>query len=119
MNAPTSTSSAEEKSPSVKAPPVKSALADLPAQIKGDTEKTVETLEGLISEIQEMLEFLRSEGDRVQFEIANYVQLQQSVALAATKIKTETVGAWKTTGDTQHSAARPLNGREKLKRWPA
>jgi phage shock protein A len=119
MNAPTSASSAEEKSLSVKAPPVKSALADLPAQIKGDAEKTAEQLEELISELREMLEFLRSESDRVQYEIASYVQLQQGVASAATKIKTETVGTWKITGDTQHSAARSLNGREKLKRWPA
>ena len=114
----TSASSAEEKSLSVNAPPVKSALADLPAQIKGDTEKTAENLEELISELQEMIEFLRSESDRVQSEIVNYAQLQQSVASAATKIKTETIGTWKISGDT-HSAARPLNGREKLKRWPA
>jgi hypothetical protein len=117
MNTPTS--SAEENLLSVNAPSVKSALADLPAQIKGDTEKTAEKLEQLISELQEMIEFLRSESDRVQCEIVNYAQLQQSVASAATKIKTETVGAWKITGDAQHSAARPLNGREKLKRWPA
>jgi hypothetical protein len=117
MNTPTS--SAEENLLSVNAPSVKSALADLPAQIKGDTEKTAEKLEELISELQEMIEFLRSESDRVQCEIVNYAQLQQSVASAATKIKTETVGAWKITGDAQHSAARPLNGREKLKRWPA
>ena len=119
MNAPTCASSAEEKSPSVKAPPVKLALTDLPAQIKGDAEKTTGQLEELISELQEMLEFLRSESDRVQCEIVNYAQLHQSVASAATKIKTETVGTWKITGDTQHSAARSLNGREKLKRWPA
>jgi len=37
MNTPTS--SAEENLLSVNAPSVKSALADLPAQIKGDTEK--------------------------------------------------------------------------------
>ena len=119
MNAPTCASSAEEKSLSVNAPPMKWALADLPDQIKGDTEKTAQKLEELISELQEMIEFLRSESDRVQCEIVNYGQLQQSVASAATKIKTETIGTWKITGDTQHSAARPLNGREKLKRWPA
>jgi len=115
----TPTSSAEENSLSVNAPSVKSALADLPAQIKGDTEKTAEKLEELISELQEMIEFLRSESDRVQCEIVNYAQLRQSVASAATKIKTETVGTWKITGDAQHSAVKPLNGREKLKRWPA
>ena len=59
----TPTSSAEENSLSVNAPSVKSALADLPAQIKGDTEKTAEKLEELISELQEMIEFLRSESN--------------------------------------------------------
>ena len=107
MNTPTS--SAEENLLSVNAPSVKSALADLPAQIKGDTVKTAEKLEELISELQEMIEC----------EIVNYAQLRQSVASAATKIKTETVGTWKITGDAQHSAVKPLNGREKLKRWPA
>jgi len=108
---------------------VKSGLEDLAAQIEGDTEKTTsslsrlisnsaEKLEGLIAELQEMLEFLRSEGERVQREIASYAQLHQSIASAATKIKTETVGTWKMAGEAQHSAPRPLNGRDKLKRWP-
>jgi hypothetical protein len=119
MNAPACASSAEEKSLSLNAPPVKSALADLSAQINGDTEKTAEKLEELISELQEMIEFLRSESDRVQCEIVNYAQLQQNVALSATKIKSETVGTWKIRSDTQHSVPKPLNGREKLKRWPA
>ena len=129
MNAPKCASGAEEKSLSVRSAPVKSGLEDLPAEIEGDTEKTTsslsrlisnsaEKLEGLIAELQEMLEFLRSEGERVQREIANYAQLHQSIASAATKIKTETIGTWKTAGEAQHSVARPLNGRDKLKRWP-
>ena len=75
-----------------------------------------------MSEIQEMREFLVSEGERVQREIANYAQLNQSVALAATKIKAETVGRWKSPAiaGESHSSVRQLsNGREKLKRWPA
>ena len=55
-------------------------------------------------------------------KIANYAQLNQSVALAATKIKAETVGTWKSTAiaGEAHSGAKQLsNGREKLKRWPA
>src|SRR6478672_8325287 len=101
MNAPTSAPVADDKSP-----PVKPALEEFPAQIENDTERTtsslarltsnsVDRLERLMSEIQEMREFLISEGGRVQREIANYAQLNQSVALAATKIKAETVGAWK------------------------
>ena len=110
-----------------------SALDELPVQIEKDTERTksslarltshsIDRLERLMSEIQEMREFLISEGERVQREIANYAQLNQSVALAATKIKAETVGAWKGTAiaGEAHSGAKQLsNGREKLKRWPA
>jgi hypothetical protein len=58
----------------------------------------------------------------VQREIANFAQLNQSVAMAATKIKAETVGAWKSTAiaGEEHSGAKHLsNGRERLKRWPA
>jgi hypothetical protein len=120
MNAPTS-------------PPVKSPLEEFPAQIQNDTERTtsslarltsnsVDRLDRLTSEIQEMREFLISEGERVQREIANYAQLNQSVALAATKIKTETVGTWKTgaiAGEAHLGAKQLFNGREKLKRWPA
>ena len=128
MNAPTSAPVADDKSL-----PVKSALEEFPAQIENDTERTksslarltsnsVDRLERLMSEIQEMREFLISEGERVQREIANYAQLNQSVALATTKIKAETVGAWKSTAIAAeaHSGAKQLsNGRERLKRWPA
>ena len=107
-------------------------MEEFPAQIENDTERTksslarltsnsVDRLERLMSEIQEMREFLISEGERVQREIANYARLNQSVALAATKIKAETVGAWKSTAIAAeaHSGAKQLsNGRERLKRWP-
>ena len=128
MNAPTAAPVADDKPP-----PVKSPLEEFPSQIENDTEQTksslarltlnsVDRLERLMSEIQEMREFLISEGERVQREIANYAQLNQSVALAATKIKAETVGRWKSPAiaGESHSSARQLsNGREKLKRWPA
>lgn len=128
MNAPTSAPVADDKPL-----PVKSASEEFPAQIENDTERTksslarltsnsVDRLERLMSEIQEMREFLISEGERVQREIANYAQLNQSVASAATKIKAETVGTWKNTAiaGEAHSGAKQLsNGREKLKRWPA
>ena len=108
-------------------------MDELPVQIEDDTELTksslarltshsIDRLERLMSEIQEMREFLISEGERVQREIANYAQLNQSVALAATKIKAETVGPWKSTAiaGEAHSGGKQLsNGRERLKRWPA
>ncbi len=128
MNAPTSAPVADDN-----LPPVKSALEEFPAQIESDTERTksslarltsnsVDRLDRLMSEIQEMREFLISEGERVQREVANYAQLNQSVASTATKIKTETVGTWKSSaiaGEAHFGAKQLSNGREKLKRWPA
>ena len=107
-------------------------MDELPVQIEDDTELTksslarltshsIDRLERLMSEIQEMREFLISEGERVQREVANYAQLNQNVALAATKIKAETFGTWKSTAiaGEAHSGAKQLsNGRERLKRWP-
>jgi hypothetical protein len=112
---------------------VQSALDELPVQIEDDTERTksslarltsnsIDRLERLMSEIQQMRDFLRSEGERVQREIVNYAQLNQNVTLAATKIEAETVGTWKSTavaGDSHSGAKQLSNGREKLKRWPA
>jgi hypothetical protein len=128
MNASTSAPVTDDKSL-----PLKSALEEFPSQIEDDTERTksslarltsnsVDRLERLMSEIQEMRKLLMSEGERVQREIANYAQLNQSVALAATKIKAETVGTWKgpaIAGETHSGAKQLSNGREKLKRWPA
>ena len=128
MSAPTSALVADDKSL-----PAQSTLEELPVQIEDDTERTksslarltshsIDRLERLMFEIQEMREFLISEGERVQREIGNYAQLNQSVTLAATKIKAETVGTWKTTAiaGEAHSGAKQLsNGRERLKRWPA
>jgi hypothetical protein len=128
MSAPTSAQVADDKSLRAQ-----SALDELPVEIDDDTERTksslarltshsIDRLERLMSEIQEMREFLISEGERVQREIANYAQLNQNVALAATKIKAETFGTWKSTAiaGEAHSGAKQLsNGRERLKRWPA
>jgi hypothetical protein len=127
MSAPTSAPGTDDKSL-----PAQSALEELSVQIEDDTERTksslarltshsIDRLERLMSEIQEMREFLISEGERVQREIANYARLNQSVALAATKIKSETVGAWKGTaiaGEAHSGAKQLFNGRERLKRWP-
>ena len=126
MNGPASAPTADEKTTSVK-----SGLEQLPVEIEGDTERTksslarlisnsADKLEGLMLELQEMLDFLRAEGERVQGEITSYAQLNQRVALAATKIRSETVGSWKAAGEVRHSPVRPLaSGREKIKRWPA
>ena len=83
MNAPAAAPVADEKSP-----PVRAALEESPAQIEDDIERaksslarlgsnSVDKLDELMSEIQEMREFLRSEGERVHREILNYAQLSR------------------------------------------
>ena len=83
---------------------------------------SIEKLDGLIAELKEMREVLRSEGERVQREVGNYAQLAQT-ALAATKAIIETVSLERTTDvavQAQNSRSRrPSGGHEKLRRWPA
>jgi hypothetical protein len=124
MNAPTC--AVDEKTIPVKSGPdglvqietdnerAKSSLARL-------TSNSIDKLDGLISEIQEMRNFLKAEGERVQREVGNYAEMSQGVALALTKINADTVGPWKgSDGEARASGAkRPASGRERLKRWPA
>jgi hypothetical protein len=127
MNDPTSASVAHETGL-----PANAAFED-PAQIKDSDERirssvtqlasgSVDKLDGLITELQEMREVLKSEGERVQREVGNYAQLTQTVS-AATKTMTEAVASWISTdvaGLVQVSTTRQLSGgREKLRRWPA
>ncbi|HEV2954551.1 MAG TPA: hypothetical protein VGX95_00395 [Xanthobacteraceae bacterium] len=51
-------------------------------------------IEKLISELQGLRDFLRSEGDRVQREIAGYVQLSDA-AMKSTRIIADSVMQWK------------------------
>jgi hypothetical protein len=85
------------------------------------TSNSIDKLDRLISEIQEMRKFLKAEGERVQREVENYAEMSQGVALALTKIKADTIGPWKgTNGEPRSSGAKQLaSGRERLKRWPA
>ena len=55
-------------------------------------------IEKLISELQGLRDFLRSEGDRVQREIAGYVHLSDA-AMKSTKIIADSVAQWKGTVD--------------------
>ena len=56
-------------------------------------------IEKLISELQTLRDFLRSEGERVQREIAGYVQLSDA-AMKSTKIIADSVMQWKGAVDT-------------------
>jgi len=59
-------------------------------------------IEKLISELQGLRDFLRSEGDRVQREIAGYVQLSDA-AMKSTKIIADSVMQWKGAVDSARS----------------
>jgi len=77
----------------------------------------------VISELQEVREFLRSEAERLQREFANYEQMQQSALDAANIINQTIIDPWKSTliiGEAQNSRMKPvlLSSRAKLKRWP-
>ena len=51
-------------------------------------------IEKLITELQGLRDFLRSEGERVQREIAGYVQLSDG-AMKSTKVIADSVAQWK------------------------
>ena len=55
---------------------------------------SVMEIEKLISELQSLRDFLRNEGERVQREIAGYVQLSDA-AMKSTKIIADSVAQWK------------------------
>ena len=117
MNSPTPEEVAE-KSLSVESA-LKSAQT-APTKIEFDAERirssvarlasnSVDDLEKLTSELQQLQDFLKSETERVQHQIGD--------VLAGIEIIIETIAPWKTTGvpSAQHTNA---NGRDRLKRWP-
>ena len=69
------------------------------------TSNSVGELEKLISKLQELQEFLKSETSRVQSEIGS--------VLDGVGIIIDALAPWKTDG-----AATGTNGRDKIKRWP-
>jgi|SRR5262245_15435376 len=115
---------------------VEAEISKLAAQTGGDAERiraflaqhtpnSDDELGRLISELQEVREFLRSEAERLQSEFLNYEQMHQS-ALAAANIINQTIGPWKSalnigeTHEAQNSRTKALffSSRAKLKRWP-
>ena len=70
---------------------------------------SIDDLEKLTSELQQLQDFLKAETERVQHQIGD--------VLAGIGIIIETIAPWKTTGvaSAQHTNA---NGRDRLKRWP-
>ena len=118
MNAPTSSLTAEKSLPveaEVEAEIsklVEQRLPKRPPQIQGDAERirssiarltsnSIDGLEGLTSELQDLQEFLKSEVERVQGEIES--------ALAGIKIIIETIAPWKSAVSlATPTSARPV-----------
>ena len=73
------------------------------------TSNSIDELEKLTSELEELQDFLKSETGRVQREIES--------VLAGIGIIIETIAPWKTAGAANAQKTRP-NGRDKIKRWP-
>ena len=99
---------------------VESALDSAHTKIEFDAERirssvarlasnSIDDLEKLTSEVQQLQEFLKSETERVQHQIGD--------ALAGIRIIMETIAPWKTTG-VASSQNTHANGRDRLKRWP-
>jgi hypothetical protein len=73
------------------------------------TSNSTAELEKLITELEQLQEFLKSETGRVQREIGS--------VLDGIGIIIEAIAPWKTAGLTGAQNAH-TNGRDKLKRWP-
>jgi hypothetical protein len=73
------------------------------------TSNSTDELEKLITELEQLQEFLTSETGRVQREIGS--------VLDGIGIIIEAIAPWKTAGLTGAQNAH-TNGRDKLKRWP-
>jgi hypothetical protein len=118
MNAPTSSAAADKSLPvdsQVEAEIskiVEKNIANRPPQIETDAERirssvarltsnSIDGLEGLTSELQELQNFLKSEVERVQGDIES--------ALAGIKIIVETIAPWKSTASlAPPTSARPV-----------
>lgn len=55
---------------------------------------SIKEIDSLIAELQIVRDFLQSEGERVQREIAGYAQVSQA-AMSSVKSITDTMGQWK------------------------
>ena len=116
MNAPTSSAAADKSLPVDSqveeeiSKIVEKNIANRPPQIETDAERirssvarltsnSIDGLEGLTSELQELQNFLKSEVERVQGDIES--------ALAGIKIIVETIAPWKSTA----SLAPPTSAR--------
>jgi len=80
---------------------------------------SIDDLEKLTSELQQLQDFLKAETERVQHQIGDVLAGIEIIieTINPWKSTSETVAPWKSTGvaSAQNTHA---NGRDRLKRWP-
>jgi hypothetical protein len=100
MDTPTSAAPEEKSKPSgsleISAERINASVARL-------TSNSIDELQGLVSELQKMQEFLKSEVDSVQRQIDS--------ALAGINIIVETIGPWKSIAGSHAHLSGTRNGR--------
>jgi hypothetical protein len=78
------------------------AVSNINSLIDRVSGSSVSEIDRLMVDLQRVRDFLASEGERVQREIAGYAQLSQ-VAMTSVKIIAESMHQWKTqVGDRDH-----------------
>jgi hypothetical protein len=70
------------------------AAANINSLLDRVSGSSVTEIDSLISDLRNVRDFLKTEGDRVQREIASYAQLSQ-VAMTSVKIIAESMTQWK------------------------
>jgi hypothetical protein len=110
MDAPTS-AALDEKTPPLELETQENSKPSGPLEISAErisssvarlTSNSIDELQGLVSELQKMQEFLKSEVDNVQRQIDN--------ALAGINIIVETISPWKSIAGSQTSGTRNFRG---------
>ena len=78
------------------------AVTNINSLLDRVSSSSVTEIDRLMVDLQRVRDFLASEGERVQREIASYAQLSQ-VAMTSVKIIAESMQQWKTqVGDRDH-----------------
>jgi hypothetical protein len=92
------------------------ADADIAPLIQKVGATSIVEIEKLMGDLQEVKNFLQSEGERIQRETARYMSLTQ-MASVSVKIIFDTVSGWRETGhlirefEIMHSPAKESTGR--------
>jgi hypothetical protein len=86
---------AQLRRPGVEPQAAEQATANINSLLDRVSGSSVTEIDALIADLRNVRDFLHSEGERVQREIASYAQLSQ-VAMTSVKIIAESMGQWKT-----------------------